>query len=890
MDRLINQPTMPCHRYSDRTSAIHRTPSSDSEEDRPSQRASFCRYRPNARYRPTYPLTSTTLRARCPDRPWLGENRDSAHLHHLNPCEPYQYRNPELKPEPECDDDGLGASVESLSSPDGRDLLTVDDGEYMASQSKPNRRRHGELSRREYRRSRLRVLLPLPISMVLGNDDDNDDFADDDLHMDMDDNDDYDSNEDRKYELDGEPGVSRASSDHTQGDRNECHSRGILITDLEENPFREGKIADRGSATARTLIELGGSAPARTGRLRRGRRPHGINTIHDADDEDEGNGIGEMETYSLSSRQVQASSSGSIGGQSDRRHNDYRFAIEPRYIRRIESNEYTVAEGELAQPVMYEDIQQNRLNRFSRESTGGRRRAGQNQAAMGRDERQPALFPGSDEEVWLNLTPTESEIHGAGVDVDDSDALSEARSTPGHSPARAQSRVTASGQNVEERGQQSKRDSRRQFECLRPGQGQFLKGQHASESEDEPETKDEDEDENDGQREEEEQKGEEKEDEKREDGDDGEEERNSRNVQLDTEADMDKILVATPAPPSAPSPEYLTAESCNENESGQSTESRSRREISEFPSRFPVPPQTPGSEPKCNFSYPKPCTAMEPGEHPYPRKVISHIFGRNKKVTKQIPAWIWVYYCRRHYQRARYRAGSDGREWARIQCERVLDLFEAMRKWGMLEGFTVHLRNREVKRLAGAARVSSAPASSSNSRDRGRRGRHGGGPRGGGRVRARAWTPADEDSDEDRLPKQETRQERHSVSSPVPDWLISWIQQHEGEVIAIEQAEPLIQRILAHINGVQAEEVRFPDIEILPVYREGWPPTTTHTSADSGHSVRNRARTALVASSSGSGDKARLGAVPARRTDHDLEKSSKRRRMSAGDAVGRRRH
>ncbi|KAL4988403.1 hypothetical protein BDW68DRAFT_176843 [Aspergillus falconensis] len=901
---------MPSHNYSDRANVSHRMPSSDSKEDRPFQRISLSRYHPNPRYMPTYPLNSTIIRSRCPYRPWLGKSRDYAHLRPQSPREPYQYRNLELEPEaePERDDDGLDASTELLSSPDGGDPLIVDDGEYVASESEPSRRRHGELGRWKYRRDGLRTFLPLSISMAFGNDDDTDDFADGDLNMDMDDDDDYDSEDGGEYELGGDlPRGSRASSGHNQDGRDELHSQRGMITDLE-NLFREKKIADRDSAAARTLIEIGGSAPARRGRLRRGCRHHGTDTVDDADDEDEGNGSGQMETDSLSSGLVQGGSSGRIETRSERRYDDYKFATEQRHRRRIENDGYTVAEDELAQSVVYEDTRQNRLNRFSQESTGSGRRC-QNQAPMGRIERQPALFPDSDEEVWSDIMPTESEICGAGVDVHDSDALSEARSTPGYSPARARSRVTASGQDVEKRGQLSRRGSQRQSECLRPGQGQLLKRKLACESEREPETKDEDEYENDGQEEEEEQKEEEREevkendededeerkDEKREDeeseAEDDEEKRNYRNAQSDTNTEVDDTLVATPTPPSTPSLEYLSAESGDENESEQSTEeSHSQLEISESPSPFPVPPKTPGSEPKCNFSYPRPCTAMESGEHPYPRKVISHIFGRNKKVTKQIPPWIWVYYCRRHYQRARYRAGSDGREWARIQCERVLDLFEAMRKWGMVEGFTVHLRSREVERLVGAVRASSAPARSSNSRRGGRRGRHGGKARGGERVQSRAWTPADEDSDENRQPKQETRQERPSVPSPVPDWLASWTQRHEGEVIAIEQAEALIQRILAHINVVQMEEVRFPDIEILPVYKEGWPPTTTRMSADSVRPVRGRAISALVASSSGSGDKAWRGAISARCTDNNLERPSKRSRMSAGDAVGRRRH
>ncbi|KAL4745999.1 hypothetical protein BDW72DRAFT_42901 [Aspergillus terricola var. indicus] len=518
---------------------------------------------------------------------------------------------------------------------------------------------------------------------------------------------------------------------------------------------------------------------------------------------------------------------------------------------------------------------------------------------MGVNGRHPSLFPDSDEEVWPDLTPTESETNGAVVDADDSDALSEACSGSRHFPDRARLTVMAFNQDVEKGGQQSRRGSRRQLGCLHPGRGQFLKQQFASEIEHELE-KDKDRDENHGQEKNEKQKegkpeeveeNDEDEDEEREDTDDDEVERNTRSVQSDTDIDIDDTFSANPSPLFTPPFVYLTTESGNMDDSERSTEElRPRREILVSPSPFPVPPQTPGSKPKCNFSYPRPCTAMDPGGHPYPRKVVSHIFGRSKKVTQQILPWIWVYYCRRHYQRARYRAGSDGREWARIQCERVLDLFEAMRNWGSVEGFTVHFRSREVERLAGAARASSTPASSIRSRGRVRRGRRGKGARGGERVGTLTWTPADEDSNEDGQPKQETRQERPSVPSPVPDWLVTWVQRHEGKVLAIEQAEALIQKILVHLNAVQAEEVRFPDIEILPVYREGWPPSTTHASTYCSRPVRGRAISAPVASSSGSGDRARHGAVPARDTNNNIERISKRRRMSLENTVSRCRH
>ncbi|KAL4775759.1 hypothetical protein BDW60DRAFT_204324 [Aspergillus nidulans var. acristatus] len=244
---------------------------------------------------------------------------------------------------------------------------------------------------------------------------------------------------------------------------------------------------------------------------------------------------------------------------------------------------------------------------------------------MGDDDSYENEEYGDYEAVWSDLTP-DSEIHGAAVDADDNDALTTRMPTK------------------EDNSVDEARDDN--LDVYVPVEASFLRNR--LERETKGERKPEEVEENDDD-----------EDEEREDTDDDEEKRNSRSVQSDTDTGIDDTLGANPAPPFTPPFAFLTEKAGNKNESERFIEElRSGRGISESPSPFPVPPQTPGSKPKCNFSYPRPCTAIEPGEHPYPRKVISHIFGRKKKVTQQIPPWICVYYCRRHYQRARYRAGK----------------------------------------------------------------------------------------------------------------------------------------------------------------------------------------------------------------------------------------
>ena len=88
------------------------------------------------------------------------------------------------------------------------------------------------------------------------------------------------------------------------------------------------------------------------------------------------------------------------------------------------------------------------------------------------------------------------------------------------------------------------------------------------------------------------------------------------------------------------------------------------------------------------------------------RKAISHIFGRNKMCTRLIPQHIWVHYCRKHYQRSRYR---NPKEYAKLQCDLVQKQIRAIREWsnanvqngaaGTVKDWGLAVRKREQKRL-----------------------------------------------------------------------------------------------------------------------------------------------------------------------------------------------
>lgn len=89
-----------------------------------------------------------------------------------------------------------------------------------------------------------------------------------------------------------------------------------------------------------------------------------------------------------------------------------------------------------------------------------------------------------------------------------------------------------------------------------------------------------------------------------------------------------------------------------------------------------------------------------------PRKAVSHIFGRNKMCTRLIPKMVWVYYCRKHYQRTRYR---NAKEYVKLQYDLVAQQIKRLQDWsqenirtgqgGVVKDWSIAVRKREQKRL-----------------------------------------------------------------------------------------------------------------------------------------------------------------------------------------------
>ncbi|KAL2812403.1 hypothetical protein BJX63DRAFT_396866 [Aspergillus granulosus] len=125
-----------------------------------------------------------------------------------------------------------------------------------------------------------------------------------------------------------------------------------------------------------------------------------------------------------------------------------------------------------------------------------------------------------------------------------------------------------------------------------------------------------------------------------------------------------------------------------------------------------------------------------------------------------------------------------------------------MRRLGEVTGFRVRLRKREVRRIeAAASRTSQAPDIAS-------------GPAASCDPNS---TSTSNSSANKKKPK--FKQKRPAVPAPVPKWLIQWIAQREDRMLSFDEVVNLVKMIQRHIENVVLgpnEEVRFPDIEILP--------------------------------------------------------------------------
>ncbi|KAI9167673.1 hypothetical protein HJFPF1_03807 [Paramyrothecium foliicola] len=160
------------------------------------------------------------------------------------------------------------------------------------------------------------------------------------------------------------------------------------------------------------------------------------------------------------------------------------------------------------------------------------------------------------------------------------------------------------------------------------------------------------------------------------------------------------------------------------------------------------------------------------------RKAISHLFGRNKNCTQRIPKHVWVYYCRKHYQRVRYRNAKTypltQMELVKVQIHRLQGWSAENRKNGhgsYIESWEFSLRKREQKRLDGEA------------------------------------GPGDDSEDE-------------NVGGQGSTGVPSWIVQRLGKGYGTDQVLDIVDRLYSELD--QGRLAQVPEVEFLPnIVEEG---------------------------------------------------------------------
>ncbi|OHE94130.1 hypothetical protein CORC01_10587 [Colletotrichum orchidophilum] len=196
-----------------------------------------------------------------------------------------------------------------------------------------------------------------------------------------------------------------------------------------------------------------------------------------------------------------------------------------------------------------------------------------------------------------------------------------------------------------------------------------------------------------------------------------------------------------------------------------------------------------------------------------PRKAISHIFGRNKLCTRMIPAHVWVHFCRKHYQRSRYR---NAHEYSKLQVDLVQKQIARVQQWsdeneragkaGVVNSWSLAIRKREQKRLEDKKE-----------------------------SKKRAYQDESEDEQLDGAMLNGTA---------VPEWLLSKC----GAGYTTVAIQEIVAQLKTEIDGGSLSQI--PDIEILPTISSDGPdekPKTYLKRKTSGGAAHKRSQSMGVA-------------------------------------------
>ncbi|KAI2707724.1 hypothetical protein CBS147332_6782 [Penicillium roqueforti] len=180
----------------------------------------------------------------------------------------------------------------------------------------------------------------------------------------------------------------------------------------------------------------------------------------------------------------------------------------------------------------------------------------------------------------------------------------------------------------------------------------------------------------------------------------------------------------------------------------------------------------------CEFA--APCRMHPSPDGMHYRKVVSHVFGRNKAVTKLFPLGVWVHYCRKHYQRARYRAD----QWPFTQCDLLLESLTRMESWDGVESFELILRRREQMRVGREAEGTTTTETSKQ------------------KEVAPSGKAQDQGTKSSAIVTRPGRRHPTAIIAPVPDWL----RQHVGHGKTFQEIRQIIEMVRSHMVRLRNQE------------------------------------------------------------------------------------
>ena len=275
------------------------------------------------------------------------------------------------------------------------------------------------------------------------------------------------------------------------------------------------------------------------------------------------------------------------------------------------------------------------------------------------------------------------------------------------------------------------------------------------------------------------------------------------------------------------------------------------------------------------------CTYMENCDMAVPmRKVTSHVFGRNKACTKRIPEGAWLHYCRKHYQRTRYRNLAA---FARLQLDIVRRQVGRMEKWGGVRDWEIMFKRSEQGRIdkenaeiARGALEGRLPARDGGTDDVDGCEEVGPtkpmvNPKKNYKNKNKDENERDEGGDEeaeedgeDQLKKKKKKNKKEKEEPPTARWLIPYC----GQGKTFQDVRVLLDDIETYLG---TDKHPFPPIEILPQIH-GFPPVSSRPAISRGSRTNRRRRISKRKTSDGTDSSSKMPSP-----------SSRKRRSAAED-------